>query len=301
MLPYQQVQNYSLNLLEEYSLPPNTLRRCDVCQIVHLLIKHNLNLAFEGDSVTRQTFAGLECELRRRNYNVTQTYAESVERSGPFRYQWRSTTELIITTNSSDSDSSSSTTTIRYFEFYRPEVVSIQKLIQQYKIDILVFDHGLHYVAKRDMERFKNETMAMLHSLQMNVPLLIWRETSAQHFLATGGHYYGGVTKQPNAVCTATKASEISSTSTHLNTMLDALQSLNNPSWSHAFTSDPHFLSSKPDKDKELIIIPFRQYTIPMHNLHPSTTDCTHYCHTPYLWLPLWRSLRLSLDRMMNH
>jgi hypothetical protein len=56
------------------SMPPidnvvqsKTVIRCDVCRMVDILMERNWTMAMQGDSVTRQSFFGLECELRRRN------------------------------------------------------------------------------------------------------------------------------------------------------------------------------------------------------------------------------------------
>ena len=35
-------------------------------------------------------------------------------------------------------------------------------------------------------------------------------------------------------------------------------------------------------------------------NMHPDLgerSDCTHYCSTPFVYYPLWRSLRYALNR----
>jgi hypothetical protein len=45
----------------------------------------------------------------------------------------------------------------------------------------------------------------------------------------------------------------------------------------------------------QLTILPFREYTSQFHDLH-ATGDCSHFCTTPSLWMPLWRTLRLALD-----
>jgi hypothetical protein len=44
--------------------------------------------------------------------------------------------------------------------------------------------------------------------------------------------------------------------------------------------------------------LPFFNLTAQLHYLHPS--ECTHYCSTPYLWMPIWRSLRLAMDRQWS-
>ena len=50
-------------------------------------------------------------------------------------------------------------------------------------------------------------------------------------------------------------------------------------------------------KPKELIILPYLNYTSVHHELHGLGNDCTHYCGSPFLYQPIWRSLRLAMDR----
>jgi len=49
-----------------------TQTTCDVCRIVHIVasLKHKI-IALVGDSVQRQLFYGLACELRRRKFEVS--------------------------------------------------------------------------------------------------------------------------------------------------------------------------------------------------------------------------------------
>jgi hypothetical protein len=48
---------------------------------------------------------------------------------------------------------------------------------------------------------------------------------------------------------------------------------------------------------RELVILPQRQFLLPLHDLHSSDgQDCTHFCSSPDLFLPAWRSLRIAMD-----
>ena len=49
----------------------------------------------------------------------------------------------------------------------------------------------------------------------------------------------------------------------------------------------------------ELVSLPFFNFTSHHYYQHPKEVDgdCTHYCPSPYLYMPLWRTLRLALDR----
>ncbi|KAJ1392015.1 hypothetical protein B484DRAFT_408580, partial [Ochromonadaceae sp. CCMP2298] len=45
---------------------------------------------------------------------------------------------------------------------------------------------------------------------------------------------------------------------------------------------------------KHVNIIPFREITLPLHNMHPTSSsheDCTHFCFFPQMWQGVWRSM----------
>jgi hypothetical protein len=50
---------------------------------------------------------------------------------------------------------------------------------------------------------------------------------------------------------------------------------------------------------EELIVLPFYNFTAEHYDQHPPEVeaDCTHYCPSPFLYMPLWRSLRFAMDR----
>jgi hypothetical protein len=65
-LGYKKVQDYSMAYLDQMYPHVDNGGSCDVCRIVDQLILNNLTLPFVGDSMTRQTVAGLHCTLLRR-------------------------------------------------------------------------------------------------------------------------------------------------------------------------------------------------------------------------------------------
>lgn len=60
LMIYGQAKKSATKFLEQNPVEGN---ECDICQIVNLLIHSNWTLAFQGDSLSRQTFSSLECEL----------------------------------------------------------------------------------------------------------------------------------------------------------------------------------------------------------------------------------------------
>jgi hypothetical protein len=49
-----------------------------------------------------------------------------------------------------------------------------------------------------------------------------------------------------------------------------------------------------PASDSVLMVLPYREFLLPMHDLHGG--ECTHFCASPSQYVPIWRSLRLAMD-----
>ena len=60
---FDSVTDRALKFLQAHII--DNEKECDLCVIVDHLLQHNLTLTFEGESMTLQTFVGLECELLR--------------------------------------------------------------------------------------------------------------------------------------------------------------------------------------------------------------------------------------------
>lgn len=248
------------------------------------LLQSNHSLAFLGDSVVRQTVIGFECELRRRGYNVSANLEER-KAGGNWQYQWAATYEMTVQHQGTQ-------TTIRFFAMYRPNEKSIREILDKYPADVLLFDHGLHYDLRRQKRRMMDDSRAALRVLEKQVPLLVWRETSAQHWHTAGGHYEQGVSLNQSS-CAQVQPVDRNRTSPMMLAMKELVDRLN---WTMVDTSDSGQMK-KQAHESELNVIPFRQHTIGFHELHPDRKDCTHFCSTPFLWVPVWRGLRLAIDR----
>jgi hypothetical protein len=166
---------------------------------------YNWTLSFQGDSITSQTFQGYECELRRRGYTVIRTNEPyNVTNPDPNRWNYgiQDITRLDISFPVSADDNNTNTNfminakaIIRYYRMYRPieDNVEIQKVVIP-NTDILVFDHGLHYDpdTNNDFRNMMNKLLPTFMDGQRDkkLQLVAWRQTSAQHYNAPGGHYY---------------------------------------------------------------------------------------------------------------
>jgi hypothetical protein len=55
--------------------------------------------------------------------------------------------------------------------------------------------------------------------------------------------------------------------------------------------------------NNELVVLPYYGFTSDQYTMHPfrgDWQDCTHYCSSPFLYMPIWRSLRLAMDRQFG-
>jgi len=50
-------------------------------------------------------------------------------------------------------------------------------------------------------------------------------------------------------------------------------------------------------EERKLMVLPYYEYT--SHLLHLHGTECTHYCHTPDLWIPILRGIRVAMERVL--
>jgi len=169
--------------------------------------------------------------------------------------------------------------------------------------DIFVFDHGVHY-NERERNLFADTMASILltassHAeIRSKLKVFAWRQTTAQHFNSTGGHYVTGIQEK------GCQPMYSGFEGFRTQAIRNQLEQKTNLTWTEIRKTE-HEISSWMDASSyssptELIMLPFRDYTRHLHDLHPSRGDCTHYCHTPYLWLPVWRSLRLAVDRAVK-
>lgn len=308
---YDTAAQYTMDYLEQRPVPSfhfngdglfdkEPKQECDICRIMDYLLEKNWRLTFQGDSMTLQTFVGLECELLRRNYHVIRRIEKWAVRSNETNRQLSIASKMtLIVSNPEEYSTGPNRTNNAQILFYRlsrpPESsIEIREIVEN--SDVLVFDHGSRY---HNRDEFGTAMVNLLQAYRYdsarshNLKLLAWRQTSAQHSGLPDGHWTR-TTSFEKSGCTPLLGDE---DGYHLDSMRQAAL-LNNFSFLNAFdpdfSSESAFRSYSSHRD-ELIFLPYRDYTKALHYLHPG--ECTHYCSTPYLWLPIWRSLRLALDR----
>lgn len=164
---------------------------CDICRIVDVLLEKSWTLTFAGDSVSHQSWAGLDCEILRRGYNVTKNSVEGFKdsstypanRSNAFRYKIRMWRIWTIT-----NEQTGQTARLQWFAMYKPNPISYERYVFPGS-NIVVFDHSVHYHYD-EMGVFEADMAPLLASkTSQQLDMLIWREQTAQHFNAYGGMY----------------------------------------------------------------------------------------------------------------
>ena len=281
-------------------------RHCDICEIVELMAQFNWTVALQGDSVTHQIWGGLICELARRGFLVTvddQQIQSTPENQGYAQYSFVSTLTATI--------SSTKKVTFRYYRAYRPTAYLLNITLREN--DVLVFDHGLHYPANRARSQLIAEFRHLLEFSRdfqdRRVKLLVWRETTAQHFADNpGGYFLRSMTNEKscapiNENFTAAAYPGKSLSADLLKTLSKGYpmhdyrktaQQTSNITWLDI--SDPEFHNIPRSQDQqELVFLPYRDYTKELPTLHHS--ECTHYCANPFIWQPIWRGIRLAMER----
>ena len=136
---------------------------------------------------------------------------------------------------------------------------------------------------------------------QGSVKLLVHRETSAQHFDADGGEYSLFAAKEKEKQVNECRPFQQNDTS--VGWREKAVQMAANASGHKLIMSGSNMppLDRSQNTLQEVVVLPYFNFTSQHHELHPrdkeGSDDCTHYCSSPHVYYPLWRSLRLAMER----
>jgi hypothetical protein len=206
--------------------------------------------------------------------------------------------------------------------------------------DVLLFNFGLHWGPPRK-HVYPEKIRLVLEMVKQNavgkVPLLLYRETTAQHFDAPVGEWprkpanFSGWNCVPHHFHPGHKWETYAPRQWRELDMQQAALELGfqlhvaDPGWNMVqplhfptvlnMTNDNYHRDTNnniinesatmdvAEKNPtgvtyssvgEIVILPFYDFTSKLYDLHPH--ECSHYCSTPFLWLPLWRSFRVSMD-----
>jgi hypothetical protein len=207
--------------------------------------------------------------------------------------------------------------------------------------DVLLFNFGLHWGPPKKHvypEKIRLVLNMVKHNAVDKVPLLLYRETTAQHFDAPVGEYpeeepenFTGWTCVPHHfhpehnweayAPRQWRELEMQQAALELGFQLhvadpgwNIVQPLRFPTLLNMTKDNTYhetnntFLNESASMDVsgqnligianstagEIVILPFYDFTSKLYDLHPH--ECSHYCSTPFLWMPLWRSFRVAMD-----
>jgi hypothetical protein len=127
---------------------------------------------------------------------------------------------------------------------------------------------------------------------------LVHRETSAQHFDSVGGEFHPRTGRRTKTCWPMTH------NDTPVGWMERAIQRAAKGS-GHSLVMTGSNMPPPLDGSHnltEVVVLPYFNFTSWHHDMHPSANrggfhDCTHYCSSPYVYYPLWRSLRFAIER----
>ncbi|CAB9518883.1 expressed unknown protein [Seminavis robusta] len=299
----------TLQFFKDNALRENNAMACDVCRIVEIARRDNLTVALMGDSMHNQVHDGLLCELQRRGYNVTTEYIDYNPKN-EVTWIYRRFTLSILLHIQSPSWGEQESITIAFHRMYLLPLVSDDVAMLTANIDVLVLGFGLHwwydenqphvfrtpkyYVsAMRDL--FRNVTE------QGTVKLLAHRETSAQHFDADGGEFS---LWYPNREHLSQECKPMLYDGESVAWREKAIQRAANQSGHTLVMAGPNMPPHQHNTNQgvqEVVVLPYFNFTAKHHGMHPlqgeDTHDCTHYCSSPYVYYPIWRSLRFAMER----
>ncbi|CAB9501864.1 expressed unknown protein [Seminavis robusta] len=271
--------------------------KCDVCKIVEIVLKHNISLSFLGDSMHHQIFDGFTCELYRRGYQVNVTDVRyPVTEGSIYQQPHHNKTIRIRSPHGTIGDNEA---VIHYHQMYKLPSVNDGLVNITGEADVLVTSFGLHWGV--DLSEDYTIQMAELFRAirqQGRVKLLVHRETSAQHWHADGGEYSlwwpDIVAKNLSQQCQPFELTDSTA-----GWREQAIREAANRSGHTLVMAGPH-MPTTPSGQPELVILPYFNFTSQHPMMHPrleDRDDCTHYCSSPFVYYPLWRSLRYTLDR----
>eukprot|EP00521_Asterionellopsis_glacialis_P007668 CAMPEP_0195287782 /NCGR_PEP_ID=MMETSP0707-20130614/4704_1 /TAXON_ID=33640 /ORGANISM="Asterionellopsis glacialis, Strain CCMP134" /LENGTH=468 /DNA_ID=CAMNT_0040347569 /DNA_START=1589 /DNA_END=2995 /DNA_ORIENTATION=- len=294
----------------------SSMLNCDVCRIIQIVstLKHK-RISIAGDSLQRQLFDGMECELFRRGFNMSEWTVEHWPEDPPdpfdqYHTGWKYGVNIKECFNVTLPDwmrphhhNQSDHVEICSYGHYRPYpgLVQHQKIVNS--SDIMLIDYGLHFLMDEPKEKDEyRSSIKDLIKLMKNTPdcKIIYRETTAQHFDREGDGEFSWKDSAKTGSCVPHygNSSILLGITPRRKLLYEAAESQGysvvDPRGNTLFSSN----SSIPGH--EVAFIPFWNFTSKLSFLHANNTDCSHFCYTPHLWYSTWRHLRNVLERLVE-
>jgi hypothetical protein len=295
-----------------------------IVDIMTILKEHDSNfIYFIGDSVTGQHFAETFCSLSR--IGLTFSLANQRELkvnnpNNPITIKNDNDNYFTFRLTKYDRDRGGNQkwlTTIQEIETVLNETTTIMS-----KRVVFIVNIGLHFNNQKTELNEMHTNLRIFFSYFKHLAetyghIIIFRETSAQHFQTSTGLYtsniqfsedYDFILKEVDLVDNQIYRSS-------LMTEENRQRFIKNET-NHVIVKRPNIRFCRPFRTKEeldennwrnkevfkilheidplheyIYIAKFHEITAGRHDMHAIGTDCTHFCPSPIIWYPLWEEL----------
>lgn len=293
----------------------------NILSIIQIMRKHGSNtLVLIGDSVTMQSYYDIYCELIR--YGMTFKHTSGLNNSmmvidNPGSSKKKSSEVFfqiiyrMYNKEGTDKFSSVSNSVDSWLSGGHKNVTTVKGRV------LFVTNVGLHYnqYVEEDSMTY-NKTLAtvasyLLSKAKQDGHIVMFRETSAQHFPTVDGRF-GSPLLHPEVLLTSnimvhTMAQRVFAGSRKRDEGLYVVpefescrpfenkEAVEIQRWrNHCLRS----VLSELDPHKWIHLVPWFDATAARHDLHLlENGDCTHFCHQPMIWLPLWAEVYRALQK----
>lgn len=319
----------------------------NILSMIKTMKDHGSNtLLLIGDSITGQSFGDIQCSLRRYGMlyerpndgnilllkspidNTNEQYFQIIyfnyfnDQAQDFSFIQQEITNLLHIQEKNQENTNHYLMVegsiviifnvgIHYNAYQSQDILHLTKVYQKTFAYFLLFaNHSISHPQNNNNNNQHN------NQHKLNQHLIIFRETSAQHFTTLDGSYqptlhvpYYQMTKDNHGnhqIEMMTKRiyhQEIPSN------QLIEYHNIPNFSRCSPIHHEIHYetqnwrnqlakkILHEMDSKKLIKIAMFYRLTAARHDIHFQGGDCTHYCHGPLLWLPLWN----QIDHLINH
>lgn len=155
---------------------------------------------------------------------------------------------------------------------------------EMYRGLVVIANTGLWYNSREHFRKELPELLTWLNELGASKDnLVLYRETSAQHWNTTDIGYFGSNTERLEQE----QEEEEERNGATCMPLQDHTPELD-------WRNQDIFRSMRHGEIRNVHVIPFRDLTMPLHSMHPSfegVADCTHFCYFPQMWHSVWLNL----------
>ena len=230
---------------------------------LYRIASRNRTVIFIGDGISRQNQWALICEMMR----IANVTVEGDFYGSRLRIIWNKLNLKIdihfIYVRSLKTFSIKSNTSLQD---------KVNVIYKQYNGAVFIANVGAWYNSR---DKYRDDIAPFLQWLSKygEHNLIFFRETAAQHWNHTNNGYFARDGSAHDGECVA------------------LADSTPHKDWRN---HDVKQYIRNEQLDAYFHLIPFRDITSPLHDMHPSGAegkDCTHYCYFPQLWQPVWNEL----------